>query len=269
MTNVECVISADRHVSAAAADYAREKIDDALRHTPQPVLGVYVRLTGHPDPAVAKPVVAHVNVDVDGRPVQARTEAATSREAVDLLAERLTARLRRLPRHGDTARGNHDRHAAHEWRRDDPRREPLSYFPRPPEQREVYRRAAFAPVPQLCDEAAQDMETMDYEFHLFTESGSGVDSVLYRTDTGLHLAQANPRPEAIVAGDVDYTLDAGAAPVLDEEAAVDRLELSGRSFVFFIGPGSGRGRLVYHRYDGHYGLLTAAVAPGAGHVAQP
>ncbi|MCX4092449.1 sigma 54 modulation/S30EA ribosomal C-terminal domain-containing protein [Nocardia sp. alder85J] len=268
MTNVECQISADQHVSAAAADYAREKIGHALRCTPEPVLSAHVRLTGHRDPAVAKPVVAHVNVNVNGHPVQARTEAATSREAVDLLAARLTARLSRLPRHGDTARGGHDQHAAHEWRHSDPRREPLPYFPRPVEQREVYRHAAFPPVPQLCDEAALDMDLMDYEFHLFTESGSGIDSVLYRTTTGLRLAQANPRPDTIIRGDVDLDTDTGAAPVLSEAAAIARLELSGRPFVFFIDPDSGRGRLLYHRYDGHYGLLTAAVAPGGSGAGQ-
>jgi hypothetical protein len=42
--------------------------------------------------------------------------------------------------------------------------------------------------------------------------------------------------------------------------AIDRLELSGEPFAFFRDPGSGRGHVVYHRYDGHYGLITPAAA---------
>ncbi|WP_327048745.1 sigma 54 modulation/S30EA ribosomal C-terminal domain-containing protein [Microbispora sp. NBC_01189] len=31
---------------------------------------------------------------------------------------------------------------------------------------------------------------------------------------------------------------------------------SGLPFVFFAGRRTGRGNVVYHRYDGHYGLIT-------------
>jgi hypothetical protein len=30
----------------------------------------------------------------------------------------------------------------------------------------------------------------------------------------------------------------------------------GQPFTFFVDAGTGRGRLIYHRYDGHYGLIT-------------
>jgi Sigma 54 modulation/S30EA ribosomal protein C terminus len=31
----------------------------------------------------------------------------------------------------------------------------------------------------------------------------------------------------------------------------------GQPFVFFVDPETGRARLLYHRYDGHYGLIAA------------
>ena len=32
----------------------------------------------------------------------------------------------------------------------------------------------------------------------------------------------------------------------------------GEPFVFYLDPETGRGRVLYIRYDGHYGLITAA-----------
>ena len=40
--------------------------------------------------------------------------------------------------------------------------------------------------------------------------------------------------------------------------AVERLDVDVEPFVFFVEPESGRGNVVYRRYDGHYGLITPA-----------
>ncbi|MGF0319636.1 hypothetical protein [Nocardia fluminea] len=45
-------ISVGRHVSAAATEYARDKIAWALRYASEPVLAVRVRIVGHADPAI-------------------------------------------------------------------------------------------------------------------------------------------------------------------------------------------------------------------------
>ncbi|MFI8458032.1 hypothetical protein [Kitasatospora sp. NPDC085464] len=68
-------------VSLAAPDYARAKL-----------LAVVER---QHEPAV---------VDLNGRPVRAHVAAATMQEAVDLLQDRLTARLARVHRHRDAHR---------------------------------------------------------------------------------------------------------------------------------------------------------------------
>jgi hypothetical protein len=39
---------------------------------------------------------------------------------------------------------------------------------------------------------------------------------------------------------------------------MQHLELMGWPFVFFRDPTTGRGSVLYHRYDGHYGLLVPA-----------
>jgi hypothetical protein len=39
--------------------------------------------------------------------------------------------------------------------------------------------------------------------------------------------------------------------------AIARLNIGGERFVFFADTVTGRGTVVYRRYDGHYGLVTA------------
>ena len=39
-------------------------------------------------------------------------------------------------------------------------------------------------------------------------------------------------------------------------------------FLFFLDPEQGRGALLYHRYDGHYGLITPT-EPSHGERARP
>ncbi|WP_370469006.1 sigma 54 modulation/S30EA ribosomal C-terminal domain-containing protein [Amycolatopsis sp. YIM 10] len=49
------------------------------------------------------------------------------------------------------------------------------------------------------------------------------------------------------------------SPLLSTGEAVDRLNLIGLPFQFVIDAERGRGSVLYHRYDGHYGLTTPAV----------
>lgn len=254
-------ISVGRHVSAAAAEYAREKIGGALRYASEPILSVRVRLVGHGHRAVTDPIVAQANVNMAGTAVRVQVTAATTRAAVDGLVDRLRARLERLSRRGDAQHSGRGTGKSAGWHHGAVRRTRLPYFPRPIEEREIVRRKSFALAEATCDEAAFDMSLLDYDFHLFTEAGSGVDSVLYRSgSTGYRLAQLDPRPEQVSRGAVPVEVSAARPPVLGPQAAAERLEVTGWPFVFFHDPDLDRGCVLYHRYDGHYGLIIAAAS---------
>lgn len=88
------------------------KLAPVARHAHAPVLDVRVCLSRHADPAVALPVEARVNLDVNGRQVRADAVASTARDAADLVVERLVrqldgrlARRRRRVRIGRRGRG--------------------------------------------------------------------------------------------------------------------------------------------------------------------
>ncbi|SHK38153.1 Sigma 54 modulation/S30EA ribosomal protein C terminus [Pseudonocardia thermophila] len=264
----------DVHVSgdcpADVEEYAKERIGAALRFARGPVLHARVRITHHDDPAVDLPVVAQANLDVNGRPVRSQVRARTDREALDLLKDRLRNqlqhRLRRAVGHWEDRRGRGALPAGgrppgevHEWRHGDPPTRRPPYFPRPPEERRIIRRKTFTLDTCTVDEAVFDMEAMDYDFHLFTELGTEQDSVLYRTGSGdYRLAQVQPRPDALATHAAPVTVSETPAPVLSADEAVQRMAAFDYPFLFYVDRERGRGAVLYHRYDGHYGLITPA-----------
>jgi hypothetical protein len=245
-------------VPVAAVGSAVEKVRSALRAAHEPVLFARVKLTTSADPAVERPAIAQVNIDLNGRLIRAQAAAETMDEAIDCMHGRLRVRLERAARHWEAIRGRTVAPAPHEWRHQSPHTRRLPYFPRPPEEREVIRHKSYALRRLTPDEAIAEMELLDYDFHLFTEEETDQDSVVYRTDSGYRLAQADPQPRRLGPLDPSITVSEIPAPVLTLAEATTRLEALGRSFLFFVDTATSRGNLIYHRYDGHYGLITSA-----------
>ena len=238
--------------------YARTKVLRVLHQTRRPVLDVRIRLSRHADPAVDKPVLGQVNADVDGRLVRVQVQAHTAREAVDALEAKLRRRLERVGEHSAARRERMSSLEPHEWRHlSEPTQRP-AYFPRPEAEREVVRRKSFGLQRCTIDDAVEEMNLLDYDFHVFTEAGTGRDSVVFRAGpTGYRLAQASPpHPDAMADVVTNITLSSHPAPVLSTDEAVERLGLTGWRFVFFVDAGTRRGHVLYHRYDGNYGLIT-------------
>lgn len=243
-------VSVHGDVPDSAAGYARDKISAVIRRARRPVLDARVRITVQQDPAVPRPFVAGANIDLNGRPVIVRVAAPTAREAVDLLVAKLRTRLDRSTRQRHDNRGRLRLVEAGENR---PAGAPAAGAPR------VLRRGSFLATATV-DEAARELDAMGYEFCLFTEAGSGEDSVLFRDGpTGLRLAQVEaPVIDRLSGFTAPVTISGSAAPLLDTEEAIERLELSGLPFLFFLDAGTDCGRVLYHRRDGHYGLITPA-----------
>ena len=79
----------------------------------------------------------------------------------------------------------------HEWRHESEPTHRPSYFPRPEDERQIIRRKSFTLPTSTVDEAALQMDLLDYDFTC--SKGTNTDSVLYRAGpTGYPLAQVNP-----------------------------------------------------------------------------
>lgn len=245
-------------VPEGAADLAVHRVNSLLREAPEPVLFARVKLIMSADPALQRPAIAQVNVDLNGRLVRAQAAGATMRAAVEHASDRLRIRLERAARNWEAVRGGRPVPEPGEWRHQSLPTPRLPYFPRPPGERAVTRHKSYALAQQTPDEAAADAELMDYDFHLFTERSTGEDSVIYRTANGYRLALAHPRNGLPGTADPSITVSETPAPRLSVTEAAARLEAAGQPFLFFLNAGTGRGNLIYHRYDGNYGLITPA-----------
>lgn len=246
---------------ADAIEYARERIGRLGRLAQGPVTGARVRLSRHGDPAVERPVIAQANLIVDGRPIRAQVEGLTAREAVDRLEDRLRHRLEHTARHLEGGRGSASAADPREWRRGSEPTRRRRFFTRPVDERRVIRRKSFSVARCTVDEAVAEMNLLDYDFHLFTEKGTGVTGVLYRSPTGYRLALVAPDLADLLSPfESPVTLSEQPTPCLTLEAAIDRLGLLDLPFVFFIEAAEGRACVLYRRYDGHYGMITPAAS---------
>jgi ribosome-associated translation inhibitor RaiA len=214
-------------IPARAKAYATEKISALIHLSPMPVVRARVMLTRTHHRAVDQHVIAEATLDLNGRPVRAQVAAATSHEAVDLVQDRLRRKLSQLGRHPADLGGR-------------PRFRKPAFAPVRAGEREVLRHKAYQPAVATPEEAASDMELMDYDFQLFTDAVSGWDAVVYRQRDGYG---------------VSYLPDQSPLTV---EAAVNALDATDWPYLFYRDVESGRGHVLYRRHDGNYGLITPA-----------
>lgn len=235
---IQAVLRGD--VSVADSEYAKAKVAAVAAKFHVPILFARVKLTQSANASVQRPALAQVNVEANGRPVRAQVAAEGMREAIDLLMARLQSGLHHAVEVRDTRRGRGRRHGVVEDGHDHRTERVL-------EDREVVRHKTYAAPSTTSGEAVVEMELMDYDFLLFTDSDGGQDSVVYRTD-----------PQGHALDRLDGSADAPPAPVLSLAEARLRLEASGEAFLFFADQETGRGNVLYRRFDGHYGLITPA-----------
>ena len=241
-------------VPQGPVDYAGAKVGRVVEIANKQVLTARVVLTMAGDPAMARPARAEASLDVCGTQVRAHAIASDMTAAIDLLEEKLRQNLAQLQ---DRERTRHRwiGVATREgWRHGTLPTAREAHFPRPAEEREIVRRKTFALSAMTPDEAAYEMDVLGHDFYLFTDSRTGKEAVVHTTGDGRFAL----RGEAVVDEESAPLVELlGTAPVLTEQEAKDRLDLSGEPFVFYLDPEDGRGRVLYFRYDGHYGLITA------------
>jgi hypothetical protein len=111
-------------------------------------------------------------------------------------------------------------------------------------------------MPGDTSQAAAEAELLDYDFHLFTEKSTGEDAVIHRSGAGYRLTLAYPQTRRL--GLIGPSIDVipVPAPRLTVAEAKSRLEASNEPFLFFRDAATGRGNVIYLRYDGNFGLIA-------------
>jgi ribosome-associated translation inhibitor RaiA len=244
-------------VTPATMDYARQKVGAVLRLAPAPVLFARVTLAQETAPDIERPAIAKASLDVNGQPVRAHVAAATMPEAIDLLEAKLRHGLEVLTERRQSRRHEPAAPAAGSWRSGMVPTARPEWFPRPVEERELVRHKSHLLHEQTVAEAAEDLELLDQDWLLFTERTTTTDALLERTDAGYRLTMptSGPAPSLDLDAPVELRRE---APRMDLPTALTLLEELDARLVFFVDADTGRGRVVYRRYDGHYGTLTRA-----------
>lgn len=255
------VVSKGAPVDEPTLAYARRKILAAARASQAPVRFGRLKITHEANPSIAAPAIVTATLDVDGHPVRAQAAGRTTREAVDIVEQRLRrqlvdahhrlAFLRRRRRAGTTAG---------EWRHGGVPSDRPEYFPRVPEDRQVVRRKTFSLGRMTPEDAVVEMEMLDHDFHLFVDGETGMDALVRRLPDGTCELSRVSGDHA--GGDEVGEIDVGPPPqTMRLETAVDRLNVANDPFLFYIDVETFRGAVLYRRHDGHYGVVTEGSEP--------
>jgi ribosome-associated translation inhibitor RaiA len=245
-------------VDESDVEYAMKRIGAAMGLIGAPVLFVRVRLSRDAEPKRPRPSIAQTTLDVNGELIRAQVAGDTMTEAIDLLADRLRDQIQHR---SERLRARRTRRLAQpgEWRHGDVRHERSLFAELPVDERDIVRHKSFATHPSTPDEAADDMEQLDYDFWLFHDLASDADAVIERLeDDSCRLQRA--RPVEAEAGPVAIDLEVveQPPPTTTVPEARAQLEDGGLRFLFFVDADTGRGSVIYRRYDGHYGQLSLA-----------
>jgi ribosome-associated translation inhibitor RaiA len=259
------VIDVEVHVPASIpaeeVDAARQRIASLDRFAKHPLPGA--RLTLRREGGAQPPYVADADVRYDGRVLAAHAGGNTAAQAADEAAAALRRQLRRIvgaevalrndPRALEAAVRTHwpDAHD----------RPPIRL--KPPQEREVVARRTHADEPKPTLTAIADMLQDAEDFHLFVHARTGEDVVVYWLDAG-RIALLHPRGSALAdEGDVVVTQPSWFSEPLPFATAREEMDMLNERavnnrFLYFIDAGDGRGKVIYLRIDGDYGLVEPA-----------
>ena len=128
----------------------------------------------------------------------------------------------------------------------------------------MVRRKTFAVAALTPEEASIEMDLLDHDFYLFTSAVTGDDNVVFRTGEGAY-ELIEPSRESSTGAPHDpgwaMRLSDVHPSVMTVDGAIDLLDLGDEPFVFHLDVTTGRGNVVYRRYDGHYGVIVPADGP--------
>ncbi len=222
------------------------------------VVAARVRVERHDNPRIARPYHAKGEIDVNGRIVRAHVAGPSTDAALDTLVDRLGRQLRRVVDRRIARRHNTGEAEIGQWRHGDLPTTRPAFFPRPARERRVIRRKTLALEPMTPVKAAADMLDLDHDFYLFRDARTGADAVIHSLREDGRLGLIEP-PGVSMATDGRWLVaepNRFSEPVA-VQTAIEEMDAVEHRFLYFIDRDSGRGSVIYRRYDGHYGVIEA------------
>jgi ribosome-associated translation inhibitor RaiA len=247
---MEVEVHAAPEVPPAEVEAARRGIAALERYTDEPILSARLTLRRGGGSQTRPVWVADAVVVWNGRPVKAHTTGPSPSQAAEEAAERLRRQVRRVVG-ADVALRDEE-----EIRRD------LRHRPgpsgKPPELRDIVQRRTYMPVPESTFDAVTDLLDLDLEFYLFTHAQTGEDVVVHRRDDG-RIGLLHPQGSPLAADDDLVVPEPSRYPApIPLEQARSEMDVLDHRFLYFVDSADGRGKVIYLRHDGDYGLVEPA-----------
>lgn len=251
---IDVAVTARGHIADSEKDHARKRVGVLDECVSDPILGARVTLMLERNPRLSRPARAEAELNVNGHMLRGRVAGETMREAIDVLGGHLERQLHdfvdrrtRLKRRAGESREG----VWHHGQAAPPR---ASFDTKPVEERSIVRRKALplAAIDPLL--AVRELLDLDHDFFLFHDANTDSDAVAYRREDrtiGFIYPDATFPPLA----DEGPTRQATQPSKITVEAAVEQMNLLNHKFMYFTNTESGRGNVIYLRYDGNYGLI--------------
>lgn len=251
---VDVEVTASDDIPDHQLQAARREIAHVADYTDEPLIGLRLALRKGA-PGSIRPWVADASALFEHRVLAAHTTGRDPVEAAEKAGERLRRQLRRIVG-SDVALRNEERtiRAALESLPLDVDDRPEAHLKRPAERRLIHRHP-YVDIAQTTLEAAADLIDIDAQFHLFVHELTGEDVVIFRRDDG-HLGLIYPvgsaleREQSFVIGKPDRY----EGPVAFKRIR-EQMDLANHRWIYFIDAADDRGKVIYLRHDGDYGLV--------------
>jgi ribosome-associated translation inhibitor RaiA len=248
-------LKADRDIPREQVQAARQRVESLEQYMREPPPGALRVTLREVKGQAARPYVADADMRFDGRTLAAHAAGRTPVEAADELAERMRRQVRRVVG-AEVAQRNEPAAIRAALESLESRREnrPQARL-KPPEERRIVHRRTYSERPETTREAVEALLDNDEEFHLFRHSRTGEDVVVYRRDDGrIGLLHPHGSDLADEDGVVVPEPSRYSVPLKFDDARAEMDELNHR-FLYFVDIDDERGKVLYLRHDGDYGLI--------------
>jgi ribosome-associated translation inhibitor RaiA len=236
--------------------YVRDRIASLARYTRKPPEDARLTLrVGGASRTARRFYVADATVLVRGRLLVAHATGPTAHAATDVVCDRLRRQMRRLvgaevaQRNEPSVTGKPSSDAGVDGQHRAGERI------KPPEQREIVTVRKVPDEPETTLGAVAELFEHECEFSLFRHARTAEDAVVYRRDddeVGLLHPPGSPlseEREIVVPRPSRYSEPLAVA------AARSELDVLNHRFLYFIDAEDRRGKVLYLRRDGDYGLV--------------
>jgi ribosome-associated translation inhibitor RaiA len=237
----------------------RRRLERLRQLTDKPLLGVRLTLRTPAGHSRSDQWLADASVVVGGRVLAAHATGPDAFSATDAAVERLRRQLRRTAGI-EVATRNEPRvlaKALADMAGGDnrPAALPRPRTRKPPELRDLLPVRTWAPAPEGTFDAVADLLDLDLHFLLFTHARTREDAVVHRRDDG-RIGLLHP-PGSVLADENDIVVPEPSRypepiPLAQARNEMDVLD---HRFLYFIDAADGRGKVIYQRHDGNYGLV--------------